>query len=131
MSLRTRAIDDMKRLNLRDWSDIVELTDPDGIKYDTDNVTGEILKAVQILYDFQKFDPNTGEMVTVNEPVVSMARSSLARVPEAGERWHIRIPIDTGSTTLVDFVLSATRPPEGGRSLGFIRLYPQKAKQTA
>lgn len=128
-NLRTRAVDDAKRLNIRDWGDVIEFTDPDGNKYNIDAVTGKTLKAVQILYDYRKFDPSTGMEIIVSEPVVTMARSSLSRVPEAGERWHLRFPIDTGSDTLADFVLTETRAPEGGRSLGLIRFYPQKAKQ--
>lgn len=127
--LRTRAIADMKRLNLRDWSDIVELTDPDGNRYTTDNETGETLKAVQILYDYRRVNPMTGEEIIVNEPVVTMALSSLARVPQAGETWFIKIPTETGSTTLENFLLTPDRSPEGGKSLGFIRLYPIKAGQ--
>ena len=129
-NLRNRAIADMKRLNLRDWSGVVELTDPDGEKYTTDDETGEELKAVQILYDYRRIDPLTGEFITVNEPVVTVALSSLARVPVAGEKWHVRIPEDPDATVLSDFVLDASRAPEGGRSLGFIRLYPHKAVQS-
>lgn len=131
MNLRARVTEDMKRLNLRDWGGVVEFTSPDGIKYTTDNETGETLKAVQILYDYRRLNPETGEWLTVNEPVVVMARTSLARIPEAGERWHLRVQLDPLSEDLTDFVLSSTRAPEGGRSVGFIRFYPTKAKQIA
>jgi hypothetical protein len=129
-NLRKLAVSDVKELNQKDWGLPVELTDPDGNKYITDNVTGEKLTAIQILYDYRKLDPGTGEEITVNEPVVTIARSSLSRVPIAGERWHVRIPIEPDpDAELQDFILSETRAPEGGRSLGFINLYPQKAVQ--
>lgn len=129
MNLRARVQADMKRLNLRDWSSVVEFTSPDGNKYNTDNETGETLKAIQVLYDYRRLNPETGEWLTVNEPVVVMARTSLARIPEAGERWHLRVQLDPNSDDLTDFILSEVRAPEGGRSVGFIRFYPTKAKQ--
>ncbi len=128
-NLRSRAIADMKRLNVRDWSDVVEFVDPDGTRYDTDNETGETLKAVQILYDYRRINPMTGEEIIVNEPVVVMARKSLSRIPQAGETWFIKIPVEPQSTTLENYLLSPDRAPEGGKSIGFIRLYPIKAGQ--
>lgn len=130
MNLRELAVTDVKNLNTADWALKIELTDPDGNRYTTDNETGEVLKAIQILYDYRKIDPDTGEEITINEPVVTVARGALSRVPAPGERWFIKLPIDPSDTaTLEDFVLSPTRAPEGGRSLGFIRLYPQRVKQ--
>jgi len=131
MNLRQLAITDLKTQNITDWSLPIELTDPDGIRYNTDAETGEQLKAIQILYDYRKFDLESGGEITVNEPVVSVTLTSLSRVPVAGERWHIRIPLDPfNPDTLSDFVLTEDRAPEGGASLGFIRLYPQKAVQS-
>ena len=115
-----------------DWGLPVELTDPDGKEYKTDDETGNTLQAVQILYDYRKFDPETGQEIIVHEPIVIMAKSSLERVPVSGENWHIRFPVDPASpNTLSDFVLSKVRAPEGGDSLGYIRLYPHKAEQSA
>jgi hypothetical protein len=133
MNLRELAVSDSKSLNIKDWGLVVQLISPSGIKYNTDNETGEILKAKQILYDYRKLDPSTGEEITVNEPVVVMARSSLAVIPKAGEKWVMKFPADPNQSetaTLSEFVLSETRAPEGGRSLGDIRLYPQKVVQS-
>lgn len=129
--LRTRAIVDAKRLNLRDWSGVIELIDPDGNKYDIDNETGQTLKAVQILSDYRRIDPMTGETIVITEPIVVMARSSLSRIPQAGEIWSIKIQLDPQSETLENYLLTGDRSPEGGRSLGLIRLYPIKAEQSA
>ena len=67
----------------------------------------------------------------VNNPIVVLRRSSLERVPVAGEKWLVKIPIDpVEGSTIDDFIIDPTRPPEGGRSIGFIRLYLRKAEQS-
>lgn len=133
-NLRALAVTDMREQNLKDWYLPVQFTDPDGNVYNKDNISGEQLQAVQILYSYPKMDPQTGEEILINEPVVVMARKSLARVPVAGERWHLRFPTEPDPTIPAaqwgDYVLSELRAPEVGESLGFIRLYPQKAVQS-
>ena len=133
-NLRELAVSDLRELNLKDWSGRVNLISPDGTRYETDAVSGEALRAIQILYDYRKMSPETGEDITVNEPVVSIALASLTRVPVAGEKWFIQIPEDpadqSDNPTFMELVLSPVRAPEGGKSLGFIRLYPTKAKQS-
>ena len=131
MNLRELAVTDMRVQNNKDWGLPIELTDPDGIRYTTDAITGETLKAAQILYDYRKLDPQTGEEITVSEPIVTIAKDSLTRVPLPGERWYIKMPIEPSeSATLVSRVISEIRAPEGGSSLGFIRIYPGKAVQS-
>lgn len=128
--LRVRAVNDAKRLNIRDWGQLVELIDPDGNKYNIDNETGAQLKTVQSLSDFRRINPMTGETIIVMEPVVVLSRSSLVRIPQAGERWFIRVQLDPTSTNLSNYILTGDRAPEGGRSLGLVRLYPIKAVQS-
>lgn len=131
MSLRYLAANDVRELNNRDWGQPIKLTDPDGIRYETDNVTGDTLKAAQILYDYRKIDPNTGEEITVHEPIVTISKKSLARVPEPGERWYIEMQVAPDEDSALESrVISEIRAPEGGGSLGFIRLYPGKVKQS-
>lgn len=130
MNLRSTAAVDAKTLNIKDWGLPVELTDPDGEQYLTDNESGETLKAVQILFDRRKLDLGTGEETIIKEPVIVMARKSLARIPQADEVWFVRFPEDvTKPTELSNYFLSGARAPEGGQSLDFIRLYPQKGIQ--
>lgn len=130
-NLRALAVSDMKNSNQSDYGLPVVLTAPDGTTYNTDAVTGETLTAVQILYDRKEIDPTTGAPIIIPEPIVVMARQSLARVPQAGENWHIRFPPDPyDPDTMDDFALSSARSVEGGRSIGFIRLYPLKATQS-
>lgn len=131
MNLRELAVKDMKSQNVKDWGLPIELMDPDGTWYTTDNETGETLKAVQILYDYRKLNPDTGEEITVHEPIVTIARSSLARVPVPGEKWIVKMPTETSeSATLETRVINKARSIEGGKSLGFVRLYPGSVEQS-
>lgn len=104
------------------WSLPVNLIDPDGVR--TDGLRG------QVLYDIRRMNPETGEGVTVNVPVVTLRRSSLTRLPLPGETWLVEIPESVTDPTTVQFLLSSDRPPEGGKSIGFIRLYLQQVEQS-
>lgn len=129
-NLRVRAAVDCKRLNIRDWGLLVELISPDGIKYDTDKETGESLKALMTLYDRTLIVPETGEDVIVLEPIVILSRLSLERVPAPGEKWTVRIQESPTNENFLDYMISPTRAPEGGKSLNIIRLYLQKLEQS-
>ena len=108
----------------------VELTDPNGVKYTTKKGSTDLLQG-QILYDTVLADPITLEQMTVNLPIVSLRRSSLTRIPLPGETWHVRIPITpSADADKVDFIASADRAPGGGASIGFVKLYLQKATQS-
>ena len=132
MGLRETAVADMKRLNQKDWGLPVIFTGPDGVIQDTDAETGDELQAVQILFDTVRVSPETGEQVTVNEPVVVMARSSLDPFPADGEKWLIQFPTDPDATAeKIPYLFSASRASEGGQSLGFARFYPLKAEQSS
>lgn len=100
----------------------VTLIGPDGVRQS--NLLG------QVLYDIVRLNPETGEEVVVETPVVTLRRSSLARIPQAGEKWLVEIPV-TPSTTATTEQYTLGKPPEGGRSLGVIRLYLQKIEQPA
>ncbi len=130
INLRQRAEADLKTSLEKDWGLPVVLISPDGDTIDTSENSGEPLTG-QILYDTVRVNPETGEPVIVNNPIVTLRRSSLSRVPAAGEKWVVKIPVDPDpDADIADFVISKARPPEGGRSIGFIKLFLQKAKQT-
>ena len=104
------------------WSMEVDLTGPDG-------VIQEGLKA-QVLYDRTEQNPTTGQEVIVNQPVVTLRYSSLTTVPKSSENWLVRMPVSpVAGAAKEDFVLDAARAVEGGRSIGFIRLYPKRVRQ--
>lgn len=104
------------------WSMEVDLIGPDGVKQSG-------LKA-QVLYDRTEENPTTGQEVLVNKPVVTLRVSSLTTVPKSSENWLIRMPVSpVAGAAKEDFVLDPARAIEGGRSIGFIRLYPKRVKQ--
>lgn len=101
----------------------VALVDPEGVVYSG-------LKG-QVLYDYRRLDPATGEVVVTHEPVVTLRRSSLTRIPLDGERWEIRMPVSpVAGAPVISFLLGSGRAPEGGQTLGFVRLYPKAVRHT-
>lgn len=122
MNLRELAEKDLGRSLEGEWSLPVNLIDPDGARYD--GLRG------QVLFDIVRVNPETGEEVTVQTPVVTLRRSALSRIPAPGENWIVEIPATPSEAAAkVQHVLSPTRPPEGGASIGFIRLYLQAVEQ--
>ena len=101
----------------------VVLVDPDGVVYDT--VYG------QILYDTRSVDSELGVEVLAHNPVVTLRKSSLTRVPLASERnrWAVKIPDSPREDASIETYLLG-RPSEDGCSIGFIRLYLTKVAQS-
>lgn len=129
MNLRVRAEADLKTSLEGEWGLPVILIDPEGVvQSKSKNDPDDDLKG-QILYDHRILDLETGMEITVNTPVVTLRISSLNRIPKDAETWGMKFPLtpnpDAPKTT---FVLLG-RPPEGGASIGFIRLYPQLPEQ--
>ena len=107
----------------------VVLTDPDGEILDTSENDGEALGG-QVLYDTVRQNPETGDPLVSENPIVTLRRSSLKRVPISGETWGVKIPgSPKEGAALVDYVIDPTRSLEGGKTFGFIRLYLRKAEQ--
>lgn len=125
MSLRTLAESHLAQTleNSNHFGQPVVLISPSGVTYDA--VYG------QVLYDTRKFDEEIGVEVIVHNPVVTVRRSSLSRVPLASEKgqWAVKIPSNpqsgAGTTT---YILG--RVSEDGGSLGFVRLYLSAAAQS-
>jgi hypothetical protein len=75
-------------------------------------------------------NPETGIAVAVPNPVVTLRRSSLARVPATGENWWVIIPSGPRSDAAPEhFVLDSAYAVEGSQTLGKVRLPLVKAKQ--
>jgi len=104
----------------------VILIAPDGTRYDTSANDPTQDLSGQILYDTTVTEPETGLDIIVHKPVVTLRRSSLARVPAPGETWAVEIPEipDPAATKTLHTVERAT---EEGKAIGFIRLYLTKA----
>ena len=104
------------------WSIEVDLIGPTGVK--------QLGLKAQVLYDRTEENPATGQPVIVNEPVVVLRHSSLTVVPKTNEKWLIRMPVSPViDAEKEDFVLDPSRAIEGGRSIGFIRVYPKRVRQ--
>lgn len=102
------------------WGLPVVLKGPDG---ETQEVNG------QILYNTTGFDPQSGAEVLVHKPVATVRISSLDPVPQPGEAWAMGIPITPDADA--DKVWYIIRVPhEDGNSIGFMRLYGTKIKQS-
>ena len=122
MNLRAVVEADLAHSLEGEWGMSVTLIDPDGEIY-------EGLKG-QVLNFTQQENPETGEVVVVNKPVITLRISSLTRVPLPGEKWIITYPVNPvpGAATK-NGLFSATRAPEDGSDIGFMRMYPQETEQ--
>ncbi len=132
INLRAQIEKDLGDSIESEWKMPVELTGPDGItqKYSVNNPSA--LLGGQILYYTQSINPETGETIIVNKPVVSLRVSSLTRVPQSGEKWYIKMPVSPiANSPFKDYVFTPTRAIEDGQDIGFIRIYPQKMEADA
>ena len=134
-SLRERVESDLGTTLEGEWGLPVELTGPDGKEYNTSANSPDPQNPLplkgQVLYTTVRVNPETGEEMVTASPVIVLRRSSLSRVPKDDEKWFIKFPKDPSLTAeLADFALTPDRATEGGRSIGFIRLYPTKVVQS-
>lgn len=85
----------------------------------------------QVLYNTVRVNPDTGEAMVVNNPIIVLRQSSLRRSFISGENWVIRIPLNvTDFSQKTDFAFTATRAHEHSQSIGFVRIYPTRIKQS-
>jgi hypothetical protein len=127
-NLRVRAENDLAESLEGDFRIECELTNPDGETqiYKKGSTTEKL--AGQFLNFSQSENPATGEEVIVQQPVMTLRVSSLNRIPVAGENWYIKV-YDAVAGDTKKYVATATRSPENGSDIGFIRLYLQKVKE--
>lgn len=124
-NLRAQIEADLHESLEGEWGVAVELTSPDGEvqRYSANNPDKKLCG--QVLYFSKREDPATGETVVVPEPVVTLRRSSLSRVPADGETWHISMPTSPRvGATMQSFLFTPDRAAEHGTDIGFIRIYP-------
>lgn len=130
LNLRRKIEQDLSRTIEREYGLPVSLVSPAGEEINTSVHTGEQLYG-QILYESVRVNPDTGEEIVLNNPAITLRRSSLSRVPEPNETWLVRIPTaPTEGAPIEDFVFDSTRAPEGGQSIGYITLYLRRATQS-
>jgi hypothetical protein len=99
----------------------VKLITPDGKTVDT-TVDDRPLTG-KVRWTQPEVNPETGVAVAVPNPVVTLRRSSLSRVPATGEAWGVIIPSGPRPDAPPEhFVLDGAYAVEGGRTLGKVRL---------
>ena len=130
VNLRQRAEKDLGITLEKEFGARIVLIDPDGTTHDTSVNSGLPLTG-QVLSDSISFNPETGDQIISPNPIATLRRSSLARVPEPGEKWIVKIQTSPGEgSPFFDFMIDPTKSPEGGRTIGFIRLYLRFAEQS-
>lgn len=131
VNLRERVEQDLSfSLEGTDWGLPVQLVAPDGTVQIFKKDSTEDLLMGQVLYETIRVNPDSGEEIVVREPVVTLRRTSLNRIPAEGEKWAVKIPEKPSLTAnLITYLLDESRPPEGGEAIGFIRLYLIEAGQ--
>jgi len=128
MNLRAQAEADLIDTLEGDFGMPVVLISPDGVRYSksANDPTADLVG--QVLFDTIAQDGD-GNQIIDHKPVVTLRRSSLSRVPLAGEAWAVEIPtgprVDAPRET---YMLEA--PSLHGASLGIIRLYLRRAEQS-
>ena len=128
-NLRTQIELDLRETLEGEFKMNVELTSPDGVTQTLSKNDPTQLLSGQVFYFSRPLNPETGEEVVVNQPVVSLRISSLNRVPLNGETWYIKIPVSpVEGAAKESFVFTATRPYESGTDIGFMRIYPQRVE---
>ena len=129
MNLRVKVEEDLGK-TLEDPTGFglpVVLIDPDGNRQEKSANNPSQDLSGQILYDTRVVDPETGLQMIVHKPVVTLRRSSLNRIPVAGERWGVEIP-ETPDPTATKILHVVEQAPEDGKAIGFIRLYLTRAE---
>ena len=122
VNLRQLVEEDLSHSIEGEWGMPVTLISPDGVIY-TD-LLGQVLNFTQ------QENPETGEIIVVNKPVIVLRKSSLTRVPLPGEKWVIQYPESPVSgAAITDGFFSSTRAPENGTDIGFMRMYPTETEQ--
>jgi len=106
----------------------IELTTPDGVEITT-NEDGDVLKG-EVLYDREEIDPESGELKTVKEIMVSLRKTALSIVPKSGETWKVAIPLDPAlPSILTTHLINSDKAPIDGDSIGFIKLFLKDVEQ--
>lgn len=130
INLRELAESDLKYTLEGDFKLPVVLIDPDGIEYNTSKNDPTAPLVGQIIYDTREENSETGQEIIVHKPVAVLRRSSLERVPIAGEKWIVKIPI-VPKFDAPKISFSWEDPDEAGGSIGFIRMYLVELEQTS
>lgn len=128
-NLRAVISDDLVQTLEGEYGLPVSLIGPDGQIYSKDK-NGNPLKA-RIVWGTTRPNLQTGELTKINEPVASLRKASLSRVPKSTETWVVMITDGPqGETASVAWYLDKGRAVDGDDSIGIVRLYLTKVAQS-
>jgi hypothetical protein len=83
-----------------------------------------------VQYSSTQLDPATGVPVIVANPIVILRIASLIRVPAAGERWMIKMPISPRiGADIKTWSFGVDRSAIDGTDIGYLKIYPQRINQ--
>ena len=107
----------------------VTLIAPDGQRI-SETVDGRPLVG-KVRWSQPEVNAQTGEAVVVPNPVVTLRRSSLSRVPATGEEWYVSIP-ESGKkgAPFEGYLIDTKYAIEGGYTLCKVRLPLVRVRQT-
>lgn len=131
MNLRKKVNEDLEfsMESESDWGLPVILVDSDGNTYDTKKDSEDRLSG-QVLYNSIEYNPDTGEEMVIQDPIVVLRLNSLERIPQNGENWIVKIPTEPDpDATMESFALSPTKTMKFNKSFGFVRMYLQRMAQ--
>jgi hypothetical protein len=127
MSIPALAEADLRHTIEGDFGIPVTLISPDGVRTDTATDGRPLVGKVR----WSQPEINAeGMPVVVDNPVVTLRRSSLPREPKSREAWAVIIPSGPrADAPLAEYLLDKGYAVEGGRTLGKIRLPLVRVKQ--
>ena len=131
MGLRERQEKDLQTVLEGKWGTPVSVIYPNGEKQEFKaGSTTESLKG-QVIYPRLVDDPDTGEQIVLDKYVATLRRTSLDQDinDQNYQSVFLQFPI-TNDTTSPKVTFSIDRPPEGGQTLGTVRLYCIATKQS-
>lgn len=76
----------------------------------------------RVLYDTQKLDPESGDLITIKETWVEFATVELDQALSTGNITAYKIPPYPGSTTVQTMIFDQSKSIVDGDSLGFKRI---------
>ena len=137
MSVSERALmeSELEDIVEGEFSLPVILKSPTGETITTSKNNPSRLLTGMVLYDARKETAGAdGNPIIVREMVVVLRRTScptaLLNVP-TNARWEIKIPLDPIlSAPLGSYILEGSKAMEEGRTVGTVRFFPKKAKQS-
>lgn len=123
--MRAMQREDMKLVR-DDWWIPVRLTAPDKTVYSTASGTADQLFG-DVRAESKQSDPELGNVIILDKLVVTLRIDDLERVPVEGENWFIEFNGDLTKSGPINVkkTVTANDVSEGGKTMGYIKLYPK------